>query len=78
MKKASPKRLFGLKPSYTAVIFALFSPAAFSAVENTYPTVPLSLSGGAAQVKPNVLLFLDTSGSMQYGVDGNQNPRSGQ
>lgn len=78
MKKASPKRLFGLKPSYTAVIFALLSPAAFSAVENTYPTVPLSLSGGAAQVKPNVLLFLDTSGSMQFGVDGNQNPRSGQ
>lgn len=64
------KRFFNFKPAYQAVIFALFSSSAFAAVEATFPSVPLSLNGGAAQVKPNVLLFLDTSGSMIYGIDG--------
>lgn len=70
MKLSARKRFFTVKPSHWAVVCALACPPAFGAVEGAYPTVPLSMTGGKSQIKPNVLLFVDTSGSMTWNING--------
>lgn len=69
MKLSARKRLFSVKPSHWAVACALACPPAFGAVEGAYPAVPLSMTGGKSQIKPNVLLFVDTSGSMRFNIN---------
>ena len=71
-KKALP--VFALKPLCALVGLLLGASAAWAA---NYPSVPLSLTGGQSSVKPNVLLFIDTSGSMaQNRVPPNNNTRA--
>ncbi|MDO5070315.1 MAG: PilC/PilY family type IV pilus protein [Neisseria zoodegmatis] len=69
MKHSAQKLIFHIKPSYWAIICALAcSPTAWAEVEAAYPNVPLSMTGGKSQIKPNVLLFVDTSGSMTFTI----------
>ena len=71
-KKALP--VFALKPLCALVGLLLGASAAWAA---NYPSVPLSLTGGQSSVKPNVLLFIDTSGSMAHNrVPPNNNTRA--
>ena len=62
MKQNKTSRKFALKPISTLISLLLAAPTAWAVA---YPTVPLALSGGQSSVKSNVLLFIDTSGSMR-------------
>lgn len=53
-----------LKPIFTSLLFG--TPVVVWAA--AYPSIPLSLSGGQSSVPSNVMLFLDTSGSMEYQI----------
>ncbi len=70
MKLNKTSRKFALKPISTLISLLLAAPTAWAAA---YPTVPLALSGGQSSVKSNVLLFIDTSGSMRNPIGSNSN-----
>ncbi|MDO5639559.1 MAG: PilC/PilY family type IV pilus protein [Neisseria sp.] len=66
LKTTAPK--FMPKPICAMLGMLLAAPAAWAA---TYPNVPLALTGGQSSVKTNVLLFIDTSGSMRDPISSN-------
>ena len=61
LKNTAPK--FMLKPVCAMLGMLLAAPTVWAA---NYPNVPLALTGGQSSVKTNVLLFIDTSGSMEF------------
>lgn len=63
LKNTTPK--FILKPVCAMLGMLLATPAVWAA---TYPNMPLALTGGQSSVKTNVLLFIDTSGSMNWEI----------
>lgn len=68
MKKTKPARR---RPALRPIIYSILSALPLLGAHNAaadFPDVPLSLSGSRSEVKPNVLLFLDTSGSMKYDI----------
>lgn len=71
MNRRSKK--FSPKPSKLALstLAALLALPTGQALANTsYPSVPLIWQSGATVIKPNILLFLDTSGSMAQTISG--------
>lgn len=66
LKNTAPK--FMLKPVCAMLGMLLAAPTVWAA---NYPNVPLALTGGQSSVKTNVLLFIDTSGSMRNPISPN-------
>lgn len=55
---------FRLRPCVATILLAILAPQAYAAVEPTFPSIPVYLTGGQSSVRPNMLLFMDNSGSM--------------
>ena len=54
----------------TSALLAMLYANIAKAASTPYPEVPLIWQSGTTVIKPNILLFLDTSGSMSLGVNG--------
>lgn len=73
--KTNRKKITTLSLLISSMFFPIYSYA-----DNPYPHVPLVWQSGTSTIKPNILLFLDSSGSMAWRINrgnvGDQHPES--